>query len=350
MNSINISKNSMQKLKDAYLKLIQEKDLKEQIVKPKNEVISRYQPIFRKDNIQKISDVDFLSFLNFNNNHHWTGLQRSGSKICSKMNKLRKALSILIDEEKPITVRLNQADSMVYGMGRAIATAILLICYPDKYGVWNNKSENGMKAVGVWPQFERGLSFGERYKIINAILNTLAKKLNIDLWTLDAVWEIISLETSKDDIENLILSESEEDLENIQRFGLERHLHEFLRDNWHKTSLGKEWDIYSEPGDEEAGFEYPCGVGRIDILAKHKKRSEWLVVELKRDRSSDRSVGQVLRYIGWIRKNLAKEDEKVKGMIIINQADDNIKYAVSAIPNVDLQLYKVDFKLLPVTF
>lgn len=340
----------MQKLKDAYLKLIQEKDLKEQIVKPKNEVISRYQPIFRKDNIQKISDVDFLSFLNFNNNHHWTGLQRSGSKICSKINKLRKALSILIDEEKPITVRLNQADSMVYGMGRAIATAILLICYPDKYGVWNNKSENGMKAVDVWPQFERGLSFGERYEIINAILNKLAKKLNIDLWTLDAVWEIISLETSKNDIENLILSELEEDLENIQRFGLERHLHEFLRDNWHKTSLGKEWDIYSEPGDEEAGYEYPCGVGRIDILAKHKKKSEWLVVELKRDRTSDRSVGQVLRYIGWIRRNLAKDNETVKGLIITNKAEDNIKYAVSAIKDVELRLYKVDFKLLPVAF
>ena len=50
------------------------------------------------------------------------------------------------------------------------------------------------------------------------------------------------------------------------KFGLERTLHDFLKENWNNTELGQEWDIYSEPGDQEAGYEYSCAAGRIDIL------------------------------------------------------------------------------------
>ena len=42
-----------------------------------------------------------------------------------------------------------------------------------------------------------------------------------------------------------------------QRFALERHLHEFLADNWAKTVLGQEWMIHSEPGEPEKGYKYP---------------------------------------------------------------------------------------------
>jgi hypothetical protein len=49
--------------------------------------------------------------------------------------------------------------------------------------------------------------------------------------------------------------------------------------------------INSGQVDEEAGYEYPCDVGRIDLLAKHKKEGRWLVIELKRGSPPTRQLG-----------------------------------------------------------
>jgi hypothetical protein len=134
--------------------------------------------------------------------------------------------------------------------------------------------------------------------------------------------------------------------ETSQGFGLEKHLNEFLCDNWSSISLGKEWSIYSEPDDDFAGYEYSCSVGRIDILARHRTKPQWLVIELKRDQSSDNTVGQLLRYIGWVKHNLANNREEVFGLIVAHTCDDSLKYAISTVPNVDIQLYDVQFQLV----
>jgi len=218
----------------------------------------------------------------------------------------------------------------------------LLVAHPDRYGVWNSTSEGGLKGLKLWPAFERGESFGSRYAKINELLLRLSADLEVDLWTLDALWYGYQVWVEKD------LPDGRGAIEPLadQRFGLERHLHEFLRDNWSQTTLGQEWDLYSEEGDEEAGYEYPCDVGRIDLLARHKQKPCWLIIELKRNQSSDATVGQVLRYIGWVQKNLAHPNEEVRGLVIAHQADEAMLYALSAIPNVDLQLYQVEFHLL----
>jgi hypothetical protein len=103
--------------------------------------------------------------------------------------------------------------------------------------------------------------------------------------------------------------------------------------------------IQYEENGEEVGYEYVCEVGRIDLLARHRKRSEWLVIELKRNQSSDTTVGQVLRYMGWVRRQLAKPGDKVRGLIIAHQADSSIQYALDSAPDVALNLYEVEFRL-----
>jgi restriction system protein len=133
-----------------------------------------------------------------------------------------------------------------------------------------------------------------------------------------------------------------------QLFHIERHLQDFLWSNWENTELASEWERYTEEGSPDAGYEYPCGVGRIDLLARHKTRADWLVIELKRNQTSDQTVGQILRYIGWVRQNLAEPEEEVKGLIIVHDVDERLQYALSVIPNVDLQQYEIDFRLRPV--
>ena len=187
-----------------------------------------------------------------------------------------------------------------------------------------------MRQLCIWPEFQRGISLGQRYDQINQILASLAQELNIDLWTLDAVWWVITsgvpLEPppppppagSTDDSQSLPTG--------VQRFTLERDLQDFLLGNWNQMDIGKEWMIYQVDGDDEAGYEFPTDVGRIDLVARHRREPRLLVVEL-RDQSSDATIGQVLRYKGWVQKHIAKPHEHVEGLIIAHESPDAIRYA-----------------------
>jgi len=330
------------KLREALAGLTKTKTYRE-IVEPKDEVFARFQPVFSPQHIPQITGDEFKSFLLVDNNRHWTGLHRQGNRICSDMPRLREALSILVDESRPVDERLDLVTEAVSGVGKNIATAILIVMKPDKYGVWNNRSEANMKRLGIWPDFKRGEPFGRRYVQVNQILLQLRDALDTDLWTLDSLWWYLDI-TEGDDTEIEPDSPPTSD-EKGQRFGLERHLHEFMRDNWDRLVIGNEWEIYREAGDDEAGYEYPCDVGRIDLLARHRKRPDWLVIELKRNRTSDQTVGQLLRYIGWVTQHLADESEKVHGMIICREADDGLRYALSTLPDIELWCYEVEFRL-----
>lgn len=313
------------------------------IIAARDEVLARFQPVFSPENVQAITKEEFKDFLHFRNNRHWTGLDRGVSAITANMKRLKKALSILVDESRPIQDRLDQlrprtGDPFCPKFGRATITAILLVAYPEKYGVLNGTSIAAMKLLNIWPQFERGTSFGERYVAVNEILLRLSGELNVDQWTLDALfWPV-----------KTVPSPLEPEIETARvtpRPPLEIYLHEYLRDYWERTSLSQEWNLYEEDG-ELLGFKYNTGeVGEIDLLAHHKTEPKWLVVELKRDQSSDQTVGQVLRYMGWVKESLASPDETVHGIIICHLADKRIRYALKHTLNVSVRLYEVDFKL-----
>lgn len=138
----------------------------------------------------------------------------------------------------------------------------------------------------------------------NAAEQPLSAALAVDLWTLDVLWHYLTLEPG-DVVEDEEEEEEEEDGESLPpilpvvqpeaRFGLERHLHDFLWENWDSTELRRAWKRHTEAGDERAGYEYRCDVGRVDILARHRTTGDWLVVELKRDRTSDATAAQAIQ-------------------------------------------------------
>ena len=128
-------------------------------------------------------------------------------------------------------------------------------------------------------------------------------------------------------------------------FGLERYLQEFLRDNWENIPEFQNWKLFEQDGDV-VGVEFNTNeVGRIDLLAHHKTEARWLVIELKRHQSSDQTIGQVLRYMGWVDKNLKSDEEKVEGLIISREIDVNIQYALKQTRDVGIMLYDVAFSL-----
>jgi restriction system protein len=71
-----------------------------------------------------------------------------------------------------------------------------------------------------------------------------------------------------------------------------------------------------------------------------------VVIELKRGRTSDVVVGQLLRYMGWVKKHKATGCENVRGIIITSVPDDRIKYAMLVSGNISFYTYKVSFDLV----
>ena len=126
-------------------------------------------------------------------------------------------------------------------------------------------------------------------------------------------------------------------------FALEVHLEEFMEANWEAIDFGRPLRIRDDPNGGW-GRQYETDVGRIDFLCEDEAASDLVVVELKRGKSSDRVVGQTLRYMGWVREHLA-DGRGVSGIIITHEYDDRVRYAVAELPNVEAWTYSVSFAL-----
>ena len=92
--------------------------------------------------------------------------------------------------------------------------------------------------------------------------------------------------------------------------------------------------------------EYQTAVGRIDLLARDKATGEWVVIELMKGMDSDRAVGQLLRYMGWVKKHKAAQHENVRGIIVTSEPDERIRYSLSMSDNISFYTYRVSFELV----
>ena len=126
-------------------------------------------------------------------------------------------------------------------------------------------------------------------------------------------------------------------------FELERYLEEFIVSNF-PAIFKKELEIYEDTEMNE-GQQYPTEIGPIDILAVEPKSKSFVVIELKKGRPSDRVIGQILRYMGWVKKNLCTSGQDVKGLVICRHTDSKLSYALEMTNNIDVRYYSVSFKL-----
>jgi len=135
------------------------------------------------------------------------------------------------------------------------------------------------------------------------------------------------------------------DIEDPVAFAMEKHLEAFLVANWNQTLLSKDFSIYEEDG-EPVGQQYATDAGSIDVLAISRDKKRLLVVELKRGRASDVVVGQVLRYMGFVKEQIAEDDQVVEGVIIALDDDQRMRWALMSVPSISFYRYQVSFKLL----
>jgi restriction system protein len=167
-----------------------------------------------------------------------------------------------------------------------------------------------------------------------------------------SIGTVSELTKHADEIEKLIggvvapaLVSTDPTVQDPASFALEKHLEDFLVQNWAQTELGKLYDIYEEEG-ECVGQQYPTDTGPVDILAVSKDKKTLLVVELKKGRASDAVVGQALRYMGYVQEELAEDNQTVRGVIIALEDDQRIRRALAMTPSIEFYRYQISFKLV----
>jgi hypothetical protein len=127
-------------------------------------------------------------------------------------------------------------------------------------------------------------------------------------------------------------------------FPLESHLRDFIIANLGSLKIqGHALHLYQDPSSGKNGKEYHTEVGNIDILAQDGE-GNLVVFELKLSKGPDRAVGQALRYMGWVSKHLAV-GKKVTGVIVAQEIDEKLKYAVSLVPSITVFEYSLRFDL-----
>jgi len=123
---------------------------------------------------------------------------------------------------------------------------------------------------------------------------------------------------------------------------LEKYLEDLLVEGWDSLTWATSLQYL--------GRQVPCGdLGFIDILAQDRNTGDFVVIELKRDRSDDEVVGQLSRYMGWIKEHRATvKGVEVRGIIVVHEVTPKLRAAVLPLSIVELFTYEVAVAVNPV--
>lgn len=159
------------------------------------EVTEYWGVILSPQGIATLTKQDMTGFMSYRQNKRWREISKDD--VTADMERLRAALLVLIDEERPITERLNRLEPgrgelAIPHLGKAKLTPLLLVKYPRRYGVWNDYSERALRGMELFPDFEAGWNLGEQYTAVNAALLKLAADYGLTLWRLDCLLEQIA--------------------------------------------------------------------------------------------------------------------------------------------------------------
>jgi RecB family endonuclease NucS len=67
-----------------------------------------------------------------------------------------------------------------------------------------------------------------------------------------------------------------------------------------------------------------------------------VVIGLKRDESHEIVVGQISMYMAWLRENLARQDQDVKGIICVFSSSDKLTLAARNVSGLEVYEYSLN--------
>ncbi len=95
--------------------------------------------------------------------------------------------------------------------------------------------------------------------------------------------------------------------------------------------------IYVDESGAEVGARYATEVGEIDLLARDQSGAV-VVVMVAGSESAQAMISAMLQRLGWVRKHLLKNEQSVRGILVLERMDKEIGYAAAAVSD------SIDFK------
>jgi hypothetical protein len=123
----------------------------------------------------------------------------------------------------------------------------------------------------------------------------------------------------------------------VTTFGLERDLQRTLRQNIAQL----------EPGLRiiDDGHERRCAAGLIDILCEDAGGA-LVVIELKPGFAKDAALGQLLGYMGALKREMTDGEQaegSVRGILVAKEFEDRVRHASVVVPSLRLMSYQISF-------
>jgi hypothetical protein len=312
--------------------------------------LERYSKYFAFDNLEHVTSDGFKDFLQYKHNKHWNGIFYY--PVYRDMDRLRQCLRVLLNEADSIETRLDRivpkgGPPFIKGLNRAVLTAVLMCAHPDKYAVYNRKSDEALTLLSL-NEAKAKDSFAKRYLAINSACHEIGKSIGQPLHLVDHMFALVLDDVERTSKGTNTGPDSDDESDDDFLFTTEANLEDFIVANWSNTplarKLGLELHKDSPEDEDESAKQYDTGIGRIDILARDRSKN-WVVIELKKGKGGQNAVGQTLKYMGWIKANKATGDETVRGIIITGCPDDKMQYALSMAQNISSFTHELRFEL-----
>lgn len=218
--------------------------------------------------------------------------------------------------------------------GRTVIPKLLSIYYPETFlSVFNDQDHFLTQLILTGVETENsGLDL---YLEFNFKLLTIKKRLEeisdrkFDNYEFVRLLYFAFPKESKDVVDELPESEI---YESPKFEALEvQHYQSLLHRNFHKLFPNLKYFDDDEQIPKNGQYDTQA-VGIMDILATDEK-GNFVVIEIKRQ-ATDKTIGQILRYMGWTQEELCKDGQRVSGIIIAERKDIYLDFALKMIPNV----------------
>jgi hypothetical protein len=169
-----------------------------------------YNKVFGKGHLEKLNESEFAQAIRrLWASQFWGNKDYLVNKILADngIDKIRKALKLLLYGEEPLQERFDLFASSIKGLGTSSITEILSFVNPKEYGIWNDKPKNvlplfGMKDILPNRVFKYQLD-GKDYALCNEALKEIGKEMerygftDIDLLDVDILMWLLFLEVIK---------------------------------------------------------------------------------------------------------------------------------------------------------
>lgn len=275
-------------------------------------------------------------------------------RIVRDIPKFRNMLGYLLDESIPAEERFSNVvnssgNKHIDGVGKALASAFLMDFDLQKYCIWNNKTEMGFSVLGWDLPYQSSDSNGVKYvkvlEQLRKLRDDIGSKLSFDFDEIDNFLHWIAAEEEgKSAVKNMIGEGALTAAGVVLEAPEEKFVQQLLNRNFDNVFAPLNLKLYDGDPDQ-TGAQFNTPAGKIDFLAVDKNTEDFVVIELKVGKVHDSTVGQILRYMGYVKENLAG-DKNVRGIILAENIDDKAKYALSLVPAIEFKAYKLNIQLI----